>query len=187
MVEASGFKKGMRLLINGEPYVIVDFSHAKMGRGRPHTKARMKHMINGSVLDKSYLSSEKFKQPDMAHRKMEYLYNDDDGYHFMDSSNYEQSAITTKDLGDNRYYLMENHEYTVMFFDGNPISVDLPASVVLTVVESEPAVKGDSVTNIQKPAKLETGLMVKVPLFIKEGDRVKVDTRTGQYLERSNK
>lgn len=187
MVEASSFKKGMRILLNGEPYIIVDFSHAKMGRGRPHTKARMKHMINGSVLEKSYLSAEKFNQPDMAHRKMEYLYNDDEGYHFMDSSTYEQSAISKDDLGDNHYYLMDNHEYTVMFFDGRPISLDLPASVVLTVVESEPAVKGDSVTNIQKPAKLETGLTVKVPLFVKEGDRVKVDTRTGQYIERYNK
>lgn len=187
MVEASDFKKGMRILVGGEPYIIVDFSHAKMGRGRPHTKARMKHMISGAVFEKSYLSNEKFHQPDTQHRKMEYLYNDGDDYHFMDCSTFEQTVMTVEYLGDDRYYLMENKEYTVLFLENNPISVDLPASVVLKVVESEPAIKGDSVTNIQKPAKLETGLMVKVPLFVKEGDKVKVDTRTGQYLERSNK
>lgn len=186
MISATDFKKGLRVLIEGEPYIIVDFSHAKMGRGRPHTKAKMKHLITGAVFEKTYLSSESFELPDLEHRKMQYLYNDADGYHFMDSATYEQTALSADSLGDSRFYLMENQEYSILFFEGRAISLDLPASVVLKIVESEPAIKGDSVTNIQKTAKLETGLEIKVPLFVKEGDSVKVDTRTGEYIERAN-
>jgi elongation factor P len=173
-------------MIDGEPYTIVDFSHAKMGRGRPHTKAKIKHLITGAVLEKNFLSSENFELPDLETRKMQYLYNDDTGYHFMDSKTYEQIALSVDSLGDTRFYLMENQEYSILFFEGKAISLDMPASVVLKVVESEPAVKGDSVTNIQKSAKVETGLEIKVPLFIKEGDMVKIDTRTGEYIERAN-
>jgi elongation factor P len=186
MISASDFRRGLRILVDGEPYIIVDFSHAKMGRGRPHTKAKMKHLITGSVFEKTYLSSESFKAPDLENRKMQYLYNDGDGYHFMDSSSYEQTALSEDNLGNSRYYLMENHEYSILFFEGKAISLDMPASVILTIVEAEPAVKGDSVTNIQKTVKLETGLEVKAPLFCKEGDKVKVDTRTGEYIERAN-
>ncbi len=186
MVSASEFRKGLRILVNGEPYVIVDFSHAKMGRGRPHTKAKMKHLITGAVLEYTYLSSETFDLPDLDNRKMQYLYNDADGYHFMDSSTYEQTALTADSLGDSRFYLMENQEYSILFFEGRAISLDMPSSVILRIVEAEPAIKGDSVTNIQKTAKLETGLEIKVPLFVKEGDLIKIDTRTGEYLERAN-
>ncbi len=186
MISATDFRKGLRVMIDGEPYIIVDFSHAKMGRGRPHTKARIKHLITGSVLERSFQSSESFELPDLETRKMQYLYNDDTGYHFMDSKTYEQVALAADNLGDTRFYLMENEEYSILFFEGKAISLDMPASVLLKVIESEPAVKGDSVTNIQKTAKLETGLEIKVPLFIKEGDTVKVDTRTGEYIERAN-
>ena len=186
MISATDLRKGMRVLVEGEPYVVVDFSHAKMGRGRPHTKAKLKHLITGSVFEKTYLSSESFGEPDLEHRKMQYLYNDADGYHFMDSASYEQTALSADSLGDSRLYLMENQEYSILFFEGRAISLDLPASVVLTVVESEPAIKGDSVTNIQKSAKMETGLEIKVPLFVKEGDKLKIDTRTGEYIERAN-
>ncbi|MEE9442929.1 MAG: elongation factor P [candidate division Zixibacteria bacterium] len=186
MITAGDFRKGMRVLINGEPYIIVDFSIAKMGRGRPHTKAKMKHLITGSVFEKSYLSNETFELPDLENRKMQYLYNDNDGYHFMDSRTFEQSALSDENLGDTRFYLMENHEYSILFFEGRPISLDMPASVILEVVDAEPAVKGDTVSNIQKGATLESGLKIKVPLFVKPGDKIKVDTRTGQYIERAN-
>lgn len=187
MITAGELRKGMRILIDGEPYTIVDFSHAKMGRGRPHTKAKVKHLISGAVFERSYLSNEQFKTPNLENRKMQYLYNDEDGYHFMDTSSFEQSAVPESNLGNAKFYLMENHEYSVLFFDGNAISVDLPASVVMKVIEAEPAVKGDSVTNIQKTARVESGLELKVPLFIKEGDNLKIDTRTGEYIERSNR
>lgn len=186
MVTAGELRKGMRVLVDGEPYIVVDFSNVKMGRGRPHTKAKMKHLITGSVFEKSYLSSENFELPDLENRKMQYLYNDADGYHFMDSTTYEQSPLSVESLGDTRLYLMENHEYSILFFEGRPISLDMPASVVLEVTDAEPAVKGDTVSNIQKGATLESGLKIKVPLFVKVGDKVKVDTRTGQYIERAN-
>lgn len=185
MISATDFRKGLRILIDGEPYVIVDFSHAKMGRGRPHTKVKVKHLITGSVLERSYLSSESFEPPDLENRKMQYLYNDADGYHFMDTKTYDQVALTVDSLGDSRFYLKENEEYQILFFEGKAISLDMAASVILKVVETEPGVKGDSVTNIQKPAKLETGLEIKVPLFVKEGDLLKIDTRTGEYIERA--
>lgn len=187
MITASGFKKGLKILIEGEPYVIADFSHAKMGRGRPHTKAKIKHLITGAVFEKSFLSGESFKLPDLENKKMQYLYNDADGYHFMDSKTYDQVDLTVDNLGDTRFYLMENSEYSILFFEGKAISLDMPPSVILKVVEAEPAVKGDSVTNIQKTVKIESGLEIKVPLFIKEGDSLKIDTRTGAYIERSNK
>ncbi len=186
MISATDFRKGLRVMIEGEPYTIVDFSHVKMGRGRPHTKAKIKHLITGSVLERTFLSSETFELPDLETRRMQYLYNDADGYHFMDSQTFEQTALSESALGDSRLYLQENEEYTILFFEGKAISLDMPASVVLKVVESEPAIKGDSVTNIQKTAKLETGAEIKVPLFVKEGDKVRVDTRTGEYIERAN-
>lgn len=186
MISATEFRKGLRVMIEGEPYTIVDFSHVKMGRGRPHTKAKIKHLLTGSVLERTFLSSETFELPDLETRRMQYLYSDADGYHFMDSKTYEQIALTESALSDTRFYLQENEEYTILFFEGRAISLDMPASVVLKVVESEPAIKGDSVTNIQKTAKLETGMEIKVPLFVKEGDMVKVDTRTGEYIERAN-
>lgn len=186
MISATELRKGLRILVDGEPYVVVDFSHVKMGRGRPHTKAKIKHLITGAVQEKTYLSNEMFDLPDLENRKMQYQYNDADGYHFMDAVSYDQVALTADSLGDARWYLRENDEYQVLFFEGRPISLDLPASIIMKVVHSEPAVKGDSVTNIQKTVTLDTGLEIKVPLFIKEGDFVKVDTRTGLYLERSN-
>jgi len=186
MISATDLRKGMRILIDGEPYIVVDFSHAKMGRGRPHTKAKLKHLITGSVFEKTYLSNESFKVPDLENRKMQYLYNDADGYHFMDATNYNQVAVPADTLGDSRFYLKENEEYAVLFFEGKAISIDLPASIILEVIETEPGIKGDSVTNIQKPAKLESGVEIKVPLFVKQGDFIKVDTRTGEYIERAN-
>jgi len=186
MISATDLRKGMRVNIEGEPYIVVDFSHVKMGRGRPHTKAKLKHLLTGSVLEKTFLSNEQFDLPDLENKRMQYLYNDADGYHFMDSSTYDQTILTVDNLGDNRMFLMENHEYIVLFFEGKAFSIDLPSSVILKVIECEPAVKGDTVTNIQKGAKVETGLEVKVPLFVKEGDSIKIDTRTGEYLERAN-
>lgn len=186
MISATELRKGLRVLVDGEPYVVVDFSHVKMGRGRPHTKAKLRHLITGAVQEKTCQSNETFELPDLENRKMQYLYTDDDGFHFMDATTYDQTTLPAESLGDSRWYLRENDEYMVLFFDGRAISLDLPASIILKVITSEPSVKGDSVTNITKAAILDTGLEIRVPLFIKEGDMVKVDTRTGTYLERAN-
>jgi len=186
MISPSDFRKGLKMMFEGAPYYIVDFMHVKMGRGRPHVKAKMKHLLTGQVIEKSFLTTENFPEPDLEHRILQYQYVQGDEYSFMDSQTYDQITMTSELLGDSRWYLMENHEYDVLFYEGRPISLELPSSVVLVVTESEPAVKGDSVSNIMKPATLETGLNIKVPLFVKTGDKVKVDTRTGEYLERAN-
>jgi len=186
MISSGDFRKGSKLMYEGGPYIVVDFMHVKMGRGRPHVKAKMKNLLTGNVIEKSFLTTESFDEPDLENRKMQFLYSQSDEFTFMDSTTFDQLTVAGEMLGDSKWYLIENDEYDVLLYQGNPISIDLPASVVLTVIESEPAVKGDSVSNIMKPAKVETGLEIKVPLFVKEGDKIKIDTRTGQYIERSN-
>jgi len=186
MISSGELRKGAKLMFEGNPYVVVDFMHVKMGRGRPHVKAKMKNLLTGAVIEKSFLTTESFDEPDLAHRTMQYLYSQSDNFTFMDSTTYDQIAVSGEVLGDTKWYLIENEEYNVLLYQGDPISIELPASVILTVIESEPAVKGDTVSNITKPAKVETGLTIKVPPFVKEGDKVKIDTRTGEYIERAN-
>lgn len=186
MINSGELRKGSKLMFEGNPYIVVDFMHVKMGRGRPHVKAKMKNLLTSAVVEKSFLTTESFDEPDLENRTMQYLYSQGDNFTFMDSKTFDQITVSGEVLGDSKWYLIENEEYTVLLYTGSPISIDLPASVVLEVTESEPAVKGDSVSNITKPAKVETGLVLKVPLFVKEGDKIKIDTRTGEYIERAN-
>lgn len=186
MISPGEFRKGKRLMYEGSPFSIVDFQHVKMGRGRPHVKAKMKNILTGQIIEKSFLTTESFDEPDMVDRKMQYLYADTDAYVFMDTKTYDQIPFDNEAMGDSKWYLVENEEYSIMFYEGRPISINLPASVILAVTESEPAVKGDTVSNVQKAAKVETGYDLKVPMFVKVGDKVKIDTRTGQYIERAN-
>lgn len=186
MLSPSDFRKGLRILVDGQPYYIIDFQHFKMGRGKANIRTKLKHIRTGAVIEKVFSANDSFKAPDIGHRKMQYLYENSGEFFFMDSETFEQVAIPVDSLGDAKWYMLENMEYKVLFLDNEAISVDLPASVILDVVATEPAVKGDTVSNVIKPAKLVTGLTVKVPLFVKEGDRVKVDTRSGEYLERAN-
>ncbi len=187
MINSGELRKGKKLMYEGSPYAVVDFQHVKMGRGRPHIKVKMKNFLTGSVVEKSFLTTESFDEPDLINTDMQYLYSQNDEFAFMDSKSFEQIMISGEVLGDTKWYLLENLEYNVLLYKGDPISIELPASVILTVIESEPAAKGDSVSNITKPAKVETGLEVKVPPFIKEGDKIKIDTRTGEYIERAGK
>ncbi len=186
MLSSNDLRKGVRLMFEGAPQVVLDYMHVKMGRGRPHVKVKMKNLITGNIVEKSFLTTESFDEPDMQLRTMQYLYNQGEEYYFMDLQTYDQFPMPDELLGDFKWYLMENAEYTVLLYEGRPLSVELPASVVLTVTEAEPAVKGDSVSNIMKPATLETGLQIRVPLFVKEGDKIRIDTRTGEYIERAN-
>ena len=186
MISTSDFRRGLRLMYEGSPWFIVEFQHVKMGRGRPHVKTKLKNLLTGNIIEKSFLTTESFDDPDVENRDMQFLYEQNGEFVFMDSKTFEQIMVTAETLGDSRWYLMENNEYNVLLYEGRAISLELPASVILEVIEAEPAVKGDSVSNIMKPAKVETGLEIKVPLFVKEGDKVKIDTRTGEYIERSN-
>ena len=186
MYSVSDFRKGLPILVDDEPYYVVEYQHFKMGRGKANIRTKLKHIKTGAVIEKVFGSNDSFKPPDIERRKRQYLYETTGQFTFMDSSNFEQVEVAVDSLGDAKYYLMENEEYQILFLDGVAMSVDLPASVILEVTATEPVVRGDTVSNVTKPATLNTGLEVKVPPFVKEGDHVKVDTRSGDYIERAN-
>jgi len=185
MISTSDFRKGMRIAIDGQPYHIIDFQHVKMGRGGANVKTKLKNIKTGQVLDRTFSGGTQFDKPDFADKAMQYMYNDESEWFFMDSNTFDQVAIPKDKLESSIWYLQENHEYHILFFEGEPISVDLPPAVVLEITEAEPAIKGDTVSNVMKGAMVETGLSVKVPMFVKVGDKIKIDTREGKYIERA--
>lgn len=185
MYETSDFKKGLKILLEGQPYAIVDFQHVKPGKGNQFTRTKLKNMVTGSNLERTFKSGEKFEVPDVMAKTANFLYKDDTGFHFMEQQNYEQVMLTESDVGDSKNYLIENLETTILFFNGKAIGVDIPNTVVLVVKSTEPGFKGNTATNTFKPAIMETGLQVQVPLHISEGDKLKIDTRTGEYLSKA--
>jgi elongation factor P len=186
MYDLSDFKKGLKVLLDGEPYSVVDFQHVKPGKGNQFTRTKLKHLLNGSNLERTFKSGEKFGVPDVAFKDMDFLYKDENGYNFMDQSSYEQISLDPDLLGDAANYLTENLQVKVMFFNERAVGVELPKSVVLRVVKTDPGFKGNTVTNTYKPATLETGYIVQVPLHIAEGDTLKINTTDGAYVERVN-
>jgi elongation factor P len=184
MLSTTDFRKGLKIKLEGDIFYIVDFQHGRTAQRRAQVKTKLKNIITGAVLERTFSAGETFEEPDFEEKTMQFLYSSGDEYHFMDSKTYDQIALTEEQLGHYKWYLKENSEYRVMFFEGRPVNVDLPASIVLKITTTEPGIKGDSVTNITKSAILETGLEVKVPLFINEGEYVKIDTRTNEYIER---
>jgi elongation factor P len=185
MLSTTDFRKGLRIKVEGGIYYIVDFQHARTAQRRAFVRTKMKNIKTGAILERTFSAGETFEEPDFEEKTMQYLYSAEEEYYFMDTKTYEQISFTEEKLGDYKWYLKENSEYRVMFFEGQPVSLDLPASVVLKIVATEPAIRGDSVTNITKNATLETGVVVKVPLFVNEGEYVKIDTRTNEYIERA--
>lgn len=184
MISTSDFRKGMKLALEGELYIIVDFQHARTAQRRANVWTKLKSLRTGRVLERTFSAGETFAEAEFTERPMQYLYSDGEIFNFMDSKTFEQTTLTAEQVGDSKWYLQENVEYKIMFFEGNPIAIDLPSAVVLKVIEAEPAVKGDSVSNLTKNVVVETGLSVRAPLFIKEGDSLKIDTSDGKYLER---
>ncbi len=184
MYSTSDFRNGLKIEINGDPYIIVDFQHVKPGKGGAFVRTRLKNLETGQVLDRTFKSGEKFNVPELEERKLQYLYKDDQFYHFMDTTTYEQVPVSPVHVGENSGFLPENIEVTALFYKDKPITFELPIFINLEIVETEPGVKGDTATGAVKPAKLKTGLTIQVPLFINEGDVVKIDTRTGDYIER---
>lgn len=187
MVQTNDFRKGLKVLIDNQPYVIVDFQHVKPGKGNQFTRTKLRNMISGSNLERTFKSGEKFDEPDVTSKTMNFLYKDDAGYHFMEQTSFEQMDLNEEEVGEARFYLTENLQTGILLFNGKPIGVDVPITVVLKVAHTEPGVKGNTVSGASKPATMETGLVVQVPLHINEGDKLKVDSRTGEYLERANK
>jgi elongation factor P len=184
MLSTSDFRKGRRLELDGELYTVVDFQHARTAQRRANVWTKLKNIRTGAVIERTFSAGERFDQPDFNEANMQYLYNNGDEFFFMDSNTFEQTQLTRESLGSNVDFLKEQETYKILLYQGAPISVEMPPSVELRVVESEPAVKGDSVSNLTKDAKVETGLTVKVPLFVKEGDIIKIDTSTAEYLGR---
>jgi elongation factor P len=186
MLSTSNFRKGMKLAIDGDLFTIIDFQHARTAQRRANVWTKMKNLKTGQVLEKTFSAGETFNEPDFSERMMQYLYNDGDTYHFMDAQSYDQIGLNEDQVEEAKSFLQENVNYKILTFEGSPISISLPSSVELKVIEAEPGVKGDSVSNLTKNATVSTGLVVKVPLFIKEGETIKIDTSDGKYLERVN-
>jgi elongation factor P len=184
MYSTADFRKGLKIELEGKPYIIIDFLHVKPGKGGAFVRTRLKNMETGQVLEKTFRSGEKVDRPDLLEREMQYLYRDVEGYCLMDNNNYEQIFIDEDHLGDSKNFLKENVNVKVLFFNNRPIGIDLPIFVELLVSETEPGLRGDTATGATKPAVLETGYVIQVPLFINEGDALKIDTRTGDYVER---
>jgi elongation factor P len=182
-VSTAEFKKGLKIQFDGEPYSIVDFQHVKPGKGGAFVRTKLKHMRLGRVIDNTFRAGEKVELVDFEEKRMQYLYRDDQ-YHFMDLETYDQIGVSPEQVGDARDYLKESTEVEMLFIDGRPVTVELPTFMELQIVKTDPGIRGDTASGGSKPATLETGAVVQVPLFLNEGDVVKVDTRSGDYLER---
>jgi elongation factor P len=187
MYQLSDFKRGLKILVEGQPYSIIDFQHVKPGKGNQFTRTKMRNLLTGSNLERTFKSGEKFDVPDLATVEMQFLYKDENGYNFMNQANYEQMTLNQDDVGEASNYLTENLDCVIMFYNGKAIGVDVPNAVNLKVTKTDPNFKGNTVTGATKPATLETGYTVNVPMHISEGDLLRVDTRTGEYVERVNK
>jgi len=184
MYETSDIRKGLKVLIDGQPYTVVEHQFVKPGKGQAFTRTKMKNMITGSTLDRTFKSGEKLAPADMEERQMQYLYQDGTGRVFMDTGTYDQISLTDEQLGESALYLLDGTMVDILLFDGRPIGVTPPTFVELVVTETDPGFKGDTSGNTTKPATLETGLVVNVPLFVNQDDKLKIDTRTCSYVER---
>ena len=185
MYETSDIRKGLKIELEGEVYTVVEFLHVKPGKGGAFIRTKLKSLTKGSVVEKTFRSGEKLGRPDLEEKKMQFLYSSDDQYCFMDAETYEQTFLTEEQLGSSRDYLKENTTIAVLMHNNKPIAVELPTFVALAINKTEPGEKGDTVSGGTKTATLETGAVIQVPLFLNEGDVVKVDTRTGTYVERA--
>lgn len=185
MISAGEFRNGITFDMDGSVYQVIEFQHVKPGKGAAFVRTKIRNVITGSVTERTFNPTEKFENAYIERRTMQYLYADGDLYHFMDTETYEQEPIDSHHLGDSFKFVKENMEVKVLSYKGNVFGVEPPNFVELEVTDTEPGIKGDTATNVTKPATLETGAEIKVPIFIGPGDRVRVDTRTGEYMERA--
>ena len=184
MFSTSEFRKGLKIEIEGEPYVIVDFQHVKPGKGGAFVRTRIKSLLSGNVLDMTFRSGDRVDKPDLEEREMQFLYESGGEYHFMDVHSYDQLFMTADQLGDSKDFLKENLVIKALFHNKRPIGVEVPMFVELKVVQAEPGIRGDTATGATKPATLESGAVIQVPLFVEEGDVLRIDTRTREYITR---
>ena len=185
MISTSDFKRGStKILWNNEPWLVVSFQHVKPGKGGAFVRTKLKNLITGRTLDETFRSGERFPEPDLEHKRMQYLYSDNGMYHFMDQETYDQISFSEKQIEQIKKYLKDEIIYEIVNFQGRPITVEPPMFMVLEIKDTVPGVKGNTAQGGSKPATLETGLTIQVPLFVAEGDKVKIDTRENKYIER---
>ena len=185
MISAGEFRNGVTFDVDGNVFQIIEFQHVKPGKGAAFVRCKIRNVITGAVVEKTYSPTEKFPTAFVERKEMQYLYNDGDLYYFMDNETYENIPINKEKLGDNLKFVKENTDVKVLSYKGNVFGVEPPFFMELQVTETDPGFKGDTATNATKPAVLETGAEIKVPLFINEGDMIRVETRTGEYMERA--
>ena len=185
MYTTSDFRRGLRILFQNVPYEIVEFEHHKPGKGAAIVRTRLKNLLTGLTIDPTFRSGDKVDVPDLNEREVQFLYQADGVFHFMDPVTYDQFEVPVKVLGEATHFLIDGMMTFLLFYQGRPVNIQIPNSVVLEVVECAPAVRGDTVSGATKPAKFQTGYTCQVPLFVNEGNKIKIDTRTGQYIERA--
>ena len=185
MIYASDFRKGITFEMNGEPHVVLDFQHVKPGKGAAFVRTKYRNILTGATREEAFNPNDKFPKAHIETKQMQYLYNDGELYYFMDQDTYDQVPLTAELVEDAIKYIRENDVATVKFYKDNAFTVESPNFVDLEVVETEPGVKGDTATNVTKAATVETGAVIQVPIFINEGEKIQIDTRTGEYLGRS--
>lgn len=185
MYSTAEFRRGLRIEWEGKPFLIVEFQHVKPGKGGAFVRTKLKNLINGRVIDQTFRSGEKVGRPDLEEKEMQYLYREGDKLIFMDNASYDQVEMTRDQVGDQAQFLQENINVKVLYYRQQPLAVELPTFVELLVAATEPGLKGDTASGGSKPATLETGAVIQVPLFIAEGDKLRIDTRTGDYIERA--
>jgi elongation factor P len=184
MISVNDFKTGVTIEVEGQPYQVVEFQHVKPGKGAAFVRAKLKNIKNGAVVEKTFRGGEKVPKALLDRREMQYLYNDGDGYVMMDNETYEQVTVNKEVLGDSVKWLLENMTVGALIYQDVIIAIDIPNFVELVVADTEPGIKGDTATGATKNATLETGAVVQVPLFVNTGDKLRIDTRSGQYMER---
>ena len=185
MISAGEFRNGVTFELDGNVLQVIEFQHVKPGKGAAFVRTKMKNVITGAVTERSFNPTDKVEEAFVERREMQYLYNEGDLYYFMDNETYEQIPISKDTLGDDFRFVKENENVKVLSYKGSVFAVEPPLFVELEITETEPGVKGNTATNVLKPATVETGAVVKVPIFIEQGERIQIDTRTGEYLGRS--
>ena len=185
MLTAGDLRKGITFEYDGQVYIVIDFLHVKPGKGAAFVRTKLRNVIAGGVIERTFNPSEKFQEAVIERKEMEYLYNDESLYYFMDLETYEQIPLNYEKVEDAIKYLKENMNAIIKFYRGEAFSVEAPNFVELKVIETDPGFQGNTATNTLKPAKIETGTVIQVPLFINEGDKIRIDTRTGEYMERA--
>jgi elongation factor P len=185
LISSNDFKTGLSIELDGDAFVVVDFQHVKPGKGAAFVRAKLKNLRTGATVERTFNAGEKMPKAHLDRREMQYLYNDGESYICMDMETFDQIPLSEAQMGDGKIYLKENMNISILIFQGNVIGVDLPGQVELEVIATDPGIKGDTASGGNKPATLETGAVVRVPFFINVGDVLRINTKTGEYIERA--